>query len=96
MTAWNFLSKISKHQEKKTSYGSVGVSEATSELAILELRSHGRAYTQAAAANLSAAGASAVGIRHASTGCELLALAVTNILSTGVVGSENGHDGDGD
>jgi len=73
--------------------GRVGVSEATSELAILVLGSYSRADAEAAAADLGAAGAPAVGIGDASAGGELLALAVTDILSTGIVGSES-HDGD--
>lgn len=59
------------------------------------LCSYGRADAEAAGADLSAAGASAIGIGGASAGRELLSLAVTDILSTSVVGSE-GHDGDGD
>lgn len=75
--------------------GSVGVNEATSELAVLGGCSDGRAYAEAAAADLGAAGASAVGIGDASASGELLALAVTDILGAGGVGSE-GHGGDGE
>jgi hypothetical protein len=59
------------------------------------LGSYGRTYAEVVGADLGATGASAVGIGDTSTGRELLALAVTDILSTGVVGSES-HDRDGD
>jgi hypothetical protein len=95
MLAWNLVSHLLKQQEYEISYGSVGVSEATSELAILGGSSFGRAYTETAGADLSAAGASAVGISDASAGGELLASAVANILGTGSIRSE-GHDGNGD
>lgn len=95
MTAWNLVSKVIEQRERDASYGSIGVSEATSEFAILELCSYGRADAEAAGADLGTAGAPAVGIRDTSAGRELLALAITDIFSTGVVGSE-GHCGDGD
>ncbi len=95
MLAWDLVSNVAKHRERGGSYGSVGVNEATSELAILALSSYGRADTETTAADLSAAGASAVSIGDASASGELLAGAVTDILSTGIVGSK-GHNGDGD
>lgn len=73
----------------------VGVGEAAAELAVLELGALGGADAEAAAADLSAAGTTAVGIGDASTGGELLGLAVADIGSTGGVGGK-GHDGDGD
>jgi len=75
--------------------GRVGIHEATPELAVLELGSDRRAYAEAAAADLGAAGAPAVGVGDAPAGGELLALPVTDIFGTGGVGSES-HGGDGE
>lgn len=95
MTAWNLVSYVIKQREQDPSYGSVGISEATSELSILGLCSYGGADAETTGAYLGAAGAPAVGIGDASAGRELLALGVTDILRTGGVGSE-GHNRDGD
>lgn len=95
MVALNPVSNHIWHREGESSYVGIRVNETTSELAILELCSNSGADTKATAANLCAAGAPAVGIRYASAGRELLALAVTDILSTGIIGSEsNGGNGD--
>lgn len=95
MFCWNLVSIVVWHRRRDGSYSSVGVNETTSELAILALSPYGRAYAKTSPADLSAAGASAVGIRDTSASGELLAFAVTDILGTGSVGSK-GHDGHGD
>jgi hypothetical protein len=77
------------------SYSSIRVNKAASELAILALCSYSRANSETVAADLRAAGASAVSVGDAAASGELLALAVTDVLSTGSVGGKS-HDGDGD
>jgi hypothetical protein len=60
----------------------------------LVLRTDSRADTNSTDTNLSAAGASAIGIRNTTSSGELLALSVADILGTSSVGSES-HSGDG-
>lgn len=74
---------------------SVGVIEATALLPILELGPFGRADADAAGVDLGAACTAAVRVGDTPASGELLGLAVTDVLGTGVVGGQ-GKSGDGD
>jgi hypothetical protein len=72
----------------------LGVDEPATLLAVLERGCLCRADTEALAV-VGAAFAAAVGVVHAPSGDELVSLAVSDILGTGVVGLDEGEGRDG-
>lgn len=73
----------------------VGVAEAAASLAVLLASRLGRADAVSGSSNLRAACRAAVGIRDTSSGDELGAVSLSDVLRSSVVGGDLGHGGSG-